>query len=214
MVDSGPSFTVFKTKDLKGILRTHLLIARPLPQLEKGSVFIQWPLDIAVFIEVRLKDGKQGLKESVVSVAASGRSLVGPDWLATLKSHYKPTNCSHWVYVKKNQCLLWIRVTLIIERSERGNEFPEKLKRKRRKDGWRDEQAAWTSVREHLLAANEQSHFEINRPNANKWKLTCEQDVESPWFFLFSWRYPIYWLAIAFINFIKSTGFAWFYSLN
>ena len=41
MIDSGSPVTMFATKDLKDIIRTDVLLARPLPQLEKYADFNQ-----------------------------------------------------------------------------------------------------------------------------------------------------------------------------
>ena len=54
--------------------------------------FNQQPLKIARFLNVKLKVGKQETKRARSLLAATERSLVGHDWLATLHYQFKPSN--------------------------------------------------------------------------------------------------------------------------
>ena len=64
MIDSGSPVTIFTTKGLMEILTTNVLFVRPLRQFEKNVDFNQRPLDIAGFIHMHLKIGKQDLKRT------------------------------------------------------------------------------------------------------------------------------------------------------
>ena len=90
MTDSGSQVTISTTEYSKDILRTDVLFATPLPQWEKCADFNQQPLKIAEFIHKQLKVGKQEIKTARILVAATGRSLVGQDWMAHLQYQIKP----------------------------------------------------------------------------------------------------------------------------
>ena len=84
-IDFVSPVTIFTTKDLKEILETNVLFARPIRPSEKNVDVNQGQSDLARFIQVNLKVRQQELKRTRNLVTPKGRSLVGRDCLAALQ---------------------------------------------------------------------------------------------------------------------------------
>ena len=83
--DSGSPITIFTREDVRRILKSDLIFARPLPKNEEYCEYNEKPLNLLGFINVDDQVGKETIKKARMVIAREGKkSLVGRDWLTQL----------------------------------------------------------------------------------------------------------------------------------
>ena len=62
MIDSGSPITIFKQADLRELLKSHVIFARPLPKTEQYVDYNNKPLNLLGFTTVNAKVRKRNSK--------------------------------------------------------------------------------------------------------------------------------------------------------
>ena len=102
MIDSGSPFTIFTLDDVRKILKTDVIFARPLPKNEAHVDYDGKPLKLIGFINVDVQVGKRTIKRAQIVIARDRkRSLVRRDWLTQLTYRVaeasKESKCANFV---------------------------------------------------------------------------------------------------------------------
>ena len=93
MIYSGSPITKFTQSDLKKILKTDVIFARPFPKGEEYVDYSGRPLNLLGFTTVDVKVGKKKIKKARVVITRDGKkSLIGRDWLISLNFTVADTN--------------------------------------------------------------------------------------------------------------------------
>ena len=93
MIDSGSPISIFDQADLRKLLRTDVIFARPFPENESYVDYNNQPINLVGLINVEVQVGKRKIKNARIVITRDGiRSLIGRDWLAHLNYHVGEAN--------------------------------------------------------------------------------------------------------------------------
>ena len=107
MIDSGSPITIFTQDDVRKILKSNVMFARPLPKNKEYVDYNGKPLNLVGFINVDVQVGKRTIKRARIVIARDGKkSLVGRDWLTQLTYRVaeatKEGECTNTVNIIEN----------------------------------------------------------------------------------------------------------------
>ena len=98
MIDTGSPVTIFAVDEIKRIMRRADLQVRPMVDEEKYVDYNGKPLKLLGYVFCQLQVGEKVIKKTRVLVAREGmKSIVGREWLSTLKFKMVGFNKNQWV---------------------------------------------------------------------------------------------------------------------
>ena len=96
MIDSGSPISIFTRADLRKLLRTDVIFARPLPKNESYVDYNNQPIkptNLVGFSNMEVQEGKRKITNARIVITRDGkRSIIGRDWLAQLNYHVGEAN--------------------------------------------------------------------------------------------------------------------------
>ena len=93
MIDSGSPVTIFALDEIKQIMKRETLPVREMIEGEKYVDFNGKPSNLLGYVFCELQVGNQYIKKARILIAKKGtKSIVGREWLSTLRFRYSPVN--------------------------------------------------------------------------------------------------------------------------
>ena len=97
MIDSSLPISFFTPANSRKLLKTDVILARPMAKNECYVDYKNQPLNLVDFINVEVQVGKRKIKNARVNITQDGkRSLIGQVWLAQLDYHVGEVNSVIW----------------------------------------------------------------------------------------------------------------------
>ena len=94
IIDSGSPVTIFPRDELKAILKTQVLCAKPIPEGEIYTDYNKKKLDLMGVLYGNVKVGEKCIERARILVAREGvKALIGRDWLSQLQYEITPDLC-------------------------------------------------------------------------------------------------------------------------
>ena len=93
MIDSGSPVTIFALDGIKQIMKRETLPVREMIEGEKYVDFNGKPLNLMGYKFCELQVGNQYIKKARILIAKKGKkSIIGREWLSTLRYRFTPVN--------------------------------------------------------------------------------------------------------------------------
>ena len=124
MIDSGSPITIFTRDDVRKILKSDVIFARPMPKNEEYVDYNGKPLNLIGFINVDVQVGKRTIKRARIVIARDGKkSVLGRDWLT--QRNYRVAEASKEGECKNTVNKIENNVELAPELKRIKQKFPE-----------------------------------------------------------------------------------------